>query len=139
MTISTDIIVGFPGETKEDFNKTLEAVKEINPEILNRSNFGPRPLTKAAKLKQISPEIMKKRSTELMKLHLQMCKENQKSWINKQANVFVDKKGFNNTYLARSREYKLFAIQSKKNILGKFVNVKVKKVLPHYLISEPLI
>jgi MiaB-like tRNA modifying enzyme len=139
ITISTDIIVGFPGETKEDFNKTLEAVKEINPEILNRSNFGPRPLTKAAKLKQISPEIMKKRSTELMKLHLQMCKENQKSWINKQANVFVDKKGFNNTYLARSREYKLFAIQSKKNILGKFVNVKVKKVLPHYLISEPLI
>jgi tRNA A37 methylthiotransferase MiaB len=71
-----------------------------------------------------------------MNLHIEICKENQKPWLGKQVRVFVDKKGFENTWLGRSSNYKLFAIHSKEKILGRFVNVKVKKLLPHYLISE---
>lgn len=136
ITISTDIIVGFPGETEKDFNETLNIIKEIRPEILNRSNFGKRPGTPAEKLKPISPEKMKQRASELMNLHLEICKENQKQWIGKTARVLIDKKGFENTWLGRSENYKLFAVPSKENILGKFLNVKVKKILPHYLIGE---
>ena len=136
ITISTDIIVGFPGETDKDFQETIDIIKKIKPEILNRSNFGPRPGTPAAKLKEISSKIMKKRATELMNLHLKICKENQKPWLGKQIKVLIDKKGFENTWLGRSGTYKLFAIHSKEKILGRFVKVKVKKLLPHYLIGE---
>jgi MiaB-like tRNA modifying enzyme len=136
ITVSTDIIVGFPGETDKDFQETIDIIKKIKPEILNRSNFGKRPGTPTAKLKEISSELMKKRATELMKLHLNICKENQKPWLGKTASLLIDKKGYGNTWLGRSNNYKLFAIRSKEKILGRFVNVKVKKVLPHYLIGE---
>src|SRR3989339_197663 len=132
---STDVIVGYPGETKKDFEDTLDLVKQINPEILNRSKFWPRPQTPAEKLKPISKDEMNKRSLELANLHLQICKDNQKKWIGWVGKVLVDKKGFGNTYLARSPEYKLFAVQSKDKILGKIVKIKVNSILPHYLIA----
>jgi len=136
ITISTDIIVGFPGETNKDFQETLDLIKKIKPEILNRSNFGKRPGTPAEKLKSISSKKMKQRAKKLMVLHLKICKENQKPWIGKKVKILIDKKGFENTWLGRAENYKLFAVHSRQNILGKFVNVKVKKLLPHYLISE---
>lgn len=133
--ISTDIIVGFPDETEKDFQETLKLIEEIKPEILNRSNFYPRQDTEAEKLKQINSKEMNKRATELMKLHLKICDETQKKFLNTEHKVLVDQKGFAGTFLARDENYKLYAIQSRENILGKFVNIKVKKVLPHYLIA----
>ncbi|MBD3247403.1 tRNA (N(6)-L-threonylcarbamoyladenosine(37)-C(2))-methylthiotransferase [Candidatus Pacearchaeota archaeon] len=138
IVISTDIIVGYPGETQEDFLKTLNVVSKIKPEILNRSNFSSRSGTPAADLKPIKPRIMKKRSNQLMKLHLQICKELQKPWIGKEIKVLVDKKGFENTWLARTSSYKLVAVHSKENLLGKRINVKVKGSSPHYLLAETI-
>jgi threonylcarbamoyladenosine tRNA methylthiotransferase CDKAL1 len=134
ISISTDIIVGFPSETEKDFNETLNLIKEIKPEILNISKFWPRPNTSAEKLKQIPPRIKIQRATKLSKLHLEICKQNQEKYFNWEGKVLVDQKGFRNTYLARSPEYKLFAVQSNEKILGKIINVKVKKIMPHYLI-----
>lgn len=140
ITISTDIIVGFPGETEEDFRETLELIKEIKPEILNISKFWSRPKTLAATLEnQISPEIKRKRAAELSKLHFQICNENQKNWLGWSGKVLIDKKGFAdfpNTYLARDENYKLFAVQSEKKILGEIIKVKVKRITAHYLISD---
>ncbi len=137
VTISSDVIVGFPGETEKDFQDTLDLVKKMNPEILNRSNFYERPGTPAAKLKKVNPEVVKKRAVELSKLHLEICNQNQQKWENWEGKVIVSQKGFENTYLARNNEYKLFVVQSKdKSILGKTINVKVKRLMPHYLISE---
>jgi len=136
MIFSTDIIVGYPTETKEDFNETIKLIKKINPEILNRSNYGKRPNTPASRLKEISKDEMKERSNELMKLHLEICKNNQEKYKDWEGKVLVDSKGFGNTYLARSDNYKLFAVKSDKNIIGKTVEIKVIKTLPHYLISE---
>jgi len=79
---------------------------------------------------------MKKRAIQLSKLHLEICNENQKNWERWEGKVLVDKKGFLNTYLARNKEYKLFAVRSNEKILGKEVNVKVKKIMPHYLVCE---
>jgi threonylcarbamoyladenosine tRNA methylthiotransferase CDKAL1 len=134
--ISTDIIVGYPTESAEDFDQTIDLIEKIKPEILNRSNFGKRAGTYASRLKEISPEEMRRRSTKAMKLHLDICKENQKEYENWDGEVLVDSKGFNNTYLARSDNYKLFAVKSDKDIIGKKVRVKVIKTFPHYLISE---
>ena len=77
-----------------------------------------------------------KRATKLMNLHLNICKENQTPWVNKKLKVLIDKKGFENTWLGRTNNYKLVAVHSNQKLLGKFVNVKIKKVLPHYLIAE---
>lgn len=138
--ISTDIIVGFPGETENDFNKTYELVKKISPETINISKFWPRPNTSASRMKNsISSEIKKSRAINLIKLHNLICEKNSKKYLNTENKVLVDQKGlynFPNTYLARDENYKLFAIQTNKKILGKFVKIKVRKTLPHYLISE---
>ncbi|MDD5651444.1 MAG: tRNA (N(6)-L-threonylcarbamoyladenosine(37)-C(2))-methylthiotransferase [Candidatus Nanoarchaeia archaeon] len=69
ISISTDIIVGYPTETEEDFDKTIELIKKIKPEVLNISRFGARPGTVAAKLKPLKTQIVKERSVKLTKIY----------------------------------------------------------------------
>ncbi|VVB79143.1 tRNA-2-methylthio-N(6)-dimethylallyladenosine synthase [uncultured archaeon] len=135
--IATDIIVGYPGETERDFKETYDLIQEIKPEILNSSKFWPRSGTPAARLKQVDRSIVIKRVSKLMKLHLDICNENQLRWKYLETDVLIDQKGFPGTFLARDKNYRLFGVQTtNKNLLGKVVKVKVKKVLPHYLVSE---
>lgn len=135
--ISTDVIVGFPGETQKDFQQTYEIIKKIKPETINVSKFWPRPKTRAEKISpQISSETKKKRAIKLLKLHHEICNENQKKFLNTEHKVLVDQIGFPGTYLARDENYKLFAIHSYEKILGKKLKIKVKKLTNHYLISE---
>jgi len=69
--ISTDIIVGYPTESKKDFEGTLKLLKETKPEVLNLSKFAPRPKTEASKLKQLKSEVIKQRSTIIHNTHQQ--------------------------------------------------------------------
>ena len=69
ITISTDIIVGYPTETEKDFQQTLKLIKQTKPEVLNISKFSSMPNTKASKLKQLSSEIIKERSKQLTELY----------------------------------------------------------------------
>jgi len=68
-TIATDIIVGYPTETDEDFQKTLKLIKQIKPEVLNISAFSSRPGTAASKLKQLDSKIVKQRTKKLDKVY----------------------------------------------------------------------
>ncbi len=65
ISISTDIIVGYPSESEQDFEKTKELLDWLKPEVLNVSKFGARPGTVAAKLKPLPSQEVKKRSKEL--------------------------------------------------------------------------
>lgn len=65
ITIATDIICGYPTETDEDFQKTIDLVRERKFPIINISKFYSRPDTAAAKLKQLPNSVGKKRSSEL--------------------------------------------------------------------------
>jgi len=65
ITIATDIICGFPGETEEDFEQTLELIEEYKFPILNISQFYPRPGTPAANMKRIDTKIVKSRSKKV--------------------------------------------------------------------------
>jgi len=136
ITISTDIIVGFPGEKEDDFLETIGLIKNIEPEILNRSNFSKRKGTLAESLSPINSEEMNKRAKKLSELHLQICNKKQKLFLGKSEKVLIDKKGFKNTYLGRNKDYKLFAVNSKKDILGKIINIKINKAMPHYLLGK---
>ena len=66
--ISTDIIVGYPTETEEDFIETKKLLEDFKLEVVNLSKFAPRPNTQAAKLKQIPIEVMRDRSKILTKI-----------------------------------------------------------------------
>jgi MiaB-like tRNA modifying enzyme len=69
ITISTDIIVGYPSETEEDFQKTLDLIKEIKPEVINISKFSSRFGTQASKLKQLASQVIDERSIRLNELY----------------------------------------------------------------------
>jgi len=69
ITISTDIIVGYPTETEEDFNETVKLVEELKFEVMNISKFALRPGTYASKLKQLPTQEIKKRSTILTEVY----------------------------------------------------------------------
>jgi len=67
ISISTDIIVGYPTENEKDFNQTIKLIKETKPDVLNISKFAPRPRTRASKLKQLPTELIKDHSRILTK------------------------------------------------------------------------
>ena len=75
-TISTDVIVGFPTETEEDFEKTLELLQETKPDIVNLSRYSQRPGTDAAEMKQIDVLQVKKRSKIAYQLISKISEEN---------------------------------------------------------------
>ncbi len=94
LTVSTDIIVGFPTETEKDFQKTIQLLKRAQPDFLNLSKYWPRKKTKAGEMKQLPREVVAARSREVAKLFSEMLKEKNKSWIGKTCSVtFTDKKG----------------------------------------------
>ncbi len=136
-TLSTDVIVGFPGETREDFRKTMALIGKIKPEILNISKFWPMPGTKAALMKgQMNENEKKKRAIELMRLHNNICLERNKRFLGKRMRVLVDAKGFEDSWLARDGNYRLVIIKSNKNLLGKRLDVVVKSTARHYLFGK---
>ena len=72
--IATDIIVGYPSETEQDFEETVNLIKRIKPQVLNISKFGPRPKTFASKLKQLPSQEIKRRSRFLTKVYKEIKK-----------------------------------------------------------------
>jgi len=91
-TISTDIIVGFPTETEEDFQKTVDLLDEIKPDVVNLSKYSARPGTDAAELKQIDAVEVKRRSKMIFEQISKISIENNKKWIGWKGKVLFDEK-----------------------------------------------
>ncbi|MCL2257743.1 MAG: tRNA (N(6)-L-threonylcarbamoyladenosine(37)-C(2))-methylthiotransferase [Nitrososphaerota archaeon] len=139
VTLSTDIIVGFPGETKQAFENTLQLLKEIKPDITNVSKFFARPKTLAAEIKEgiVPPEEIKQRSTTITTLVKQLSLEKNMQWKNWSGEILVDEKGkVKDSWIGRNFAYKPIVIKSTQNLLGKTVHVKIIKVTETYLIGE---
>ncbi len=136
ITLSTDVICGYPTETKADFTKTLELIKKVEPDVINISRFWPMPGTEAKKLKQISIGEVKKRSSKLLSLANSISLAKNKKLIGLRCMCLVDRKGFDGTWLSRNSDYKLVVLRSRENLLGKSVDVKITDAMSHYLIGE---
>lgn len=91
-TISTDIIVGFPSETEEDFEKTVKLVEETRPEVVNLSRYSARPGTEAAKCKQINVREVKRRSKIIFEQISKITLKNNQKWIGWTGRVLFDEK-----------------------------------------------
>ena len=134
ITISTDIICGFPSETEEQFNDSVKLIKEIKPDVLNISRFWPRPGTKAALMKnQVHGRITKKRSQILTREFNKICTKKNKKWLGWKGEILVDEIGQEGSFIGRNYCYKPVVIKSKNNLLGKKVNVKINKTTNHTL------
>jgi MiaB-like tRNA modifying enzyme len=89
-TISTDIIVGFPSETEEDFQKTITLLDETKPDVVNLSKYSARPGTDAAELKQIDAAEIKRRSKIIFEQINKISIESNKKWIGWKGKVLFD-------------------------------------------------
>lgn len=92
MTISTDVIVGFPSETEDDFKDTLDLIERAEPDTVNISRYGARPGTQAAKWKgmRISSQVAKERSECLHLLAKRIAKKRNSLWQGWQGEIIVD-------------------------------------------------
>jgi MiaB-like tRNA modifying enzyme len=136
ITISTDIIVGFPSETDEQFNNTLSILKEIKPDIVNITRFSARPYTKAKDLKdRIPTDIVKKRSKFLTYICHNISEKNNKKYIGRKFNILITEKGKNNTIMGRTENYKP-VILTEKIKLGEFIDITIKDAKSTYLVGR---
>ncbi|MCH6585995.1 MAG: tRNA (N(6)-L-threonylcarbamoyladenosine(37)-C(2))-methylthiotransferase [Thaumarchaeota archaeon] len=91
-TISTDVIVGFPSETREDFQKTVNLLDETRPDVVNLSRYSARPGTDAAEWEQIDVAEVKRRSKVIFEQISKISIENNKKWIGWTGKVLFDEK-----------------------------------------------
>ena len=129
LTISTDIICGFPGETEYDFYKTINFIKWLKPEILNISKFTPRPGTLAKKMDQLDSRIIKDRSKRLSRVFRNYLKHINDRWVNWEGEILTLHKGTEkNQVFGRNSAYKNVFINNYDGEFGKFIKVKIEKV-----------
>ncbi|MFW5787534.1 MAG: tRNA (N6-isopentenyl adenosine(37)-C2)-methylthiotransferase MiaB [Halanaerobiales bacterium] len=138
-SITTDIIVGFPGETEKDFEKTLDLVKELRFDMAFTFAYSPRKGTNAAAMEgQLSEEIKQKRLQRLMEIQNRISYENNLRYEGRVVQVLVEGESKNNpdTFMGRSRRNKLVIFPRKNNIKGEIINVKINRVKSWTLYGE---
>jgi threonylcarbamoyladenosine tRNA methylthiotransferase CDKAL1 len=137
ITFFTDIIVGYPGETDEDFEKTCEMIKSVRPDKTHIARFSPRPHTTASFLKQ-TPEVIKKRRSEALALLVSKIQlEKNVEYVGKTFEATIVDRYLHGGMIARTDEYKTVAISGcKPSMLGRRVLVKVLSCTPFYVKGE---
>jgi tRNA-2-methylthio-N6-dimethylallyladenosine synthase len=126
IALSSDFIVGFPGETDNDFDKTMELIKNIKFVIAYSFIYSPRPGTPAAKLRDIDLSIKKARLSALQSLLKEQQIIYNKSFIGKKMDILFDRTGrHKDQFIGRSIYNQSVFMKSKKNLIGKNLNVKI--------------
>ena len=134
LTLATDIIVGYPTETDEDFKKTLNLVEELEFNIIHISKYRHREGALSSNLDEIPDEVMRKRSKELTNLKYKITEKENEKFLNSIMNVLVVEKGRKGGYIAKSNSY-IPVIVEDVNV-GEFLSVKINNVTSTYLYGE---
>ena len=133
-TISTDVIVGFPTETEEDFEDTLNLLENTKPDIVNLSKYSQRPGTSAAEMKQIDVTEVKRRSKITYELINRISEKNNKNWIGWEGQVIFDEE-HEGQIRGRNFAYKPIFVKEKPKI-GQISTVKIIDATTHSLIGQ---
>lgn len=138
VTLTTDIIVGFPQESDEEFEKTYEFLKEIKFYKMHIFKYSPRKGTKAAQMKgQIDARIKDERSQKLIELSNQNQEEYHKKYLGKEVEVLFEEEK-NGYYQGHTKNYILCMIKSKENLENKIVEAKcIEARNDHILLETP--
>lgn len=131
INITSDIIIGFPGETDKDFQDTFNASRQLQFGGLFIFKYSPRPKTFAAKLKNnVSLDVIKQRHTLLLEDSNVISKNINEKYIDKNIEVLVERSKDGIAEARNSQNIKVF-FDTQENLKGKTVYVKITKVLPN--------
>lgn len=140
LALTSDIIVGFPGETESDFQDTLDVLSKVKFDMVYSFIYSPREGTRAAKMEnQISDEVKGDRMNRLLELQCGISLEKNLPYVDRVERVLVDSFAKNkneNTYSARTLSNKLVQIESNENFIGQFKNVKINRTSGFCLFGE---
>ena len=136
--VTTDLIVGFPGETKEDFEATLNLVKKVDYSSAFTFVYSKRDGTVAAKMpNQIPEEVSKQRIMELVELVNSLTRKHSQHYVGKVVEIlcegYDEKKGL---YLGRDEYGRMGYFESETDAIGQFVNLKIQKANGVSLMGE---
>lgn len=136
ITLATDVICGFPGESEVAFQRTLQLMEEVRPDVVNVSKFFARPKTAAAKMQKdfVPLSEIKRRSIMASALAKKLSLENNRRWVNWIGQILIDEVGkVPGSWVGRNFAYKPVAVKSASKLIGKFMPVKIIKAFPTYL------
>ncbi|MCB9026825.1 MAG: tRNA (N6-isopentenyl adenosine(37)-C2)-methylthiotransferase MiaB [Bdellovibrionaceae bacterium] len=135
VSLSTDIIVGFPGETEEQFEDTLSLLEEVEYETLFAFKYSPRPFTKAAKFEdQLSEQQKSERLNQLFAKHDEIAFPLAKKYEGQILKVLVEKHNLETGKVnGRSTQNKLVHFSGGSDLIGKTVSVEITEAFPQTL------
>lgn len=138
IAITTDIIVGFPGETEEDFEDTLELMKRVKYDMIFSFIYSPRTGTPAAKMEQLPEKVKTDRMNRLLALQNELLAEKNEAYVGKTLRVLVEGKSKTNEakMSARTEGNRIVLFDGEESLTGKFINLKITKSAPFALIGE---
>ena len=136
ISITTDVIVGFPGETEEEFNETIETIKKIKFTKLHVFPYSRREGTVADSMdNQIDEKTKHERVKILMNLSIELEKEYMNKFINKEV-VFIPEVYKDGYLIGHTGNYLQVKVKENKDLLGKDVKIKLLKVEYPYVIGS---
>ncbi len=134
MAISTDVIIGFPQEDLDDFQKTLNFLNKFKPDIVNISKFSSRPGTIAKGFKPLDSIEVKTRSKKVTELVSKITLEKNKEWIGWEGPVLLDEIGKNNTIMGRNPSYKCIVLTNGR--IGEIRKVKIVGAKKNFCLGD---
>jgi MiaB/RimO family radical SAM methylthiotransferase len=136
LTLSTDVIVGFPAETEAQFRRTIELVQKVRPDIINITRFSARPFTSAKTMNgRIPTNIVKERSTRISEICSRITLEKNKTHLGRKYSVLSTEKGKQKTFSGRAENYKQIILKEPVRI-GDIVSVEIIEAAKTYLVGR---
>ena len=139
VTITSDFIAGFPGETEEQFENTLKAMTELELDYSNTAAYSPREKTVAAKWidKYIDEETKTERLARLNEHNRACCLKSNQKYVGREMEVLIEKYEEDKKVITgRTRNNKIVHIPYDKDLTGEFVTAKITKARTWYLNGE---
>ena len=146
VVIRTTVMVGFPGETQEDFDELYEFIKEAKFDKLGAFSYSKEEGTPAARIKeQVHPMTKKSRYNKIMSAQAEVSEENEKKYIGKELEVILEERSFDGKYyIARSYmdvpdiDGVIFVKCDDENLEGEFIKVRITGSNDYDLVAEKI-
>ena len=143
VAITSDFIAGFPGETEEEFQDTLNAIDELELDYSNTAAYSPRVFTKAGKMvdKFLSEEVKYERLERLNEKNREVCLKSNEKFVGKVLNVLIESKTEKDGKVilnSRAGNNKIVHFEDETKNIGDFVDVKITKAQTWCLYGEPI-
>ena len=127
IAFTTDVIVGFPGETDEEFQATYDFIKKVNYSQLHVFPYSPRKNTPAAKMKdQVNDQVKHQRVERLLELSKHLNYDFAMKQIDKTLKVLFEKR-LGDYLIGHASDYLQVKVKTNENLIGEIVNVKIEK------------